>query len=797
MNNAFYSVLKLYESIEKRIGSYLYHLTAIDIDHRLIAKGWKVNFAVDYHQVYSYAFPFTGFIETLREQVPSDAERIKFVERQAAIGFVFEGLKDCPTPILLPPHAIELGNTIVKKKAGMIKRYLNLNKIRDWSKGILSQEDQQVLEEAFTWIDEHKGEPFPENLLTKTTRVTLAHFKDLLYLLLNTTVEGFERIQHLFDQKNPKLKFTFQCWPEYDSLLSDIAIKEIRESDWFEMFSKVRGKWDADYRDSQAIEMILALNKELMTKKAREILLLVSDAESMDNVLNWDKKPELIERFKKYQIGIIKCDEIDTEIRLLRTSETFLVYLLNLGDSDEKTMENLDSIRRSMLDFHKLKPILEEIKKECAYCPTSEECFATDNGQKCEKCDKKTRCDELRKGIINHKERVDQLDSVRLFLNRNFFLRPHEQVVRKLLDKRLSDIVTGFIKFMKAPSDTFTSEFGEKEAELDKTIIATELALRKLSVDVVRDSLGQFRYFVTKFQGFPHSIKFENPEIKETLEQYSKISLKDPEAPAKLYDLTLKTLSLTDKVDDYNESKLLLASLFYSYGEYTCANYVIDREIARATLPNEFEYRYVQCLALNRQGLAPGNERFFHKAMAIADQLIRNYPMSPRTHYLYGMLLGRGIQARIVSQDKVDQIVQLFETAYNYCENRDRELRISILNNIIFMIFLSEKYTHENVLKAMSAFDLITKQIERSEWPPHLWDTVGCLRFMQSFVTSKVEEQVKLVKEAKENIENALEIATSIGFPDKEKKWMLQNREKVMKRLSALENPPDLSPKEQ
>jgi hypothetical protein len=784
-----------YDHLVKRMQLYKYHLDLVKNDLELINEGWDLNFALDFSQLYLFAFPMDELIQKIADRTPpSEAERNRLVNLQAARGFVFYELKKCPKPILLPPYAIELRNFLAVQESRRLQRNLYVRFIKKWPREMFSNSERNILNEITQWYDSHEtDEDLPEQLFKKGINFFSSRFRDLFFLISGSSREGLTIIRNLFSEEAPRVLLAHQRWPRYSKFISEVVSKPESDSIWFEMLSDIRGKWDSDYRDAAAIELAIELSKMLKKKKKPEIVLLVSDAFSMNAVLNWDKSEDkkLMDRFKGKPLGILELPS-GKEVRLLRTSDTFLLFLLHAGKTFEESVDKVGEEHRRVMDFFKRSPRIEDLKKECALYDKRNNRYSEYDPKKCKECKRGGAvCDNLKNWLKNYESMFDQLEATKLYLYRKSYLIPFKDMLE---DKyfMLKEALRLSIFLLGRPSNQFESIFEDKEIELQKQMVKTQKELGRLTIEVDKESMKEISYRIGQFTGIPHKIQFSNPKILEILYELKE----DIKAYVwdfdKLKSLTSKIFEVTDSWDPYDDSMLLLSVLFFAYGEYALAEEISIEALSADDLQNRFEYEYIRCLALHKRGLAKKELKpLFLSSIELCEQLCSKYQDEPRACYLLGIIVRRGIEAGLVKKYTLDDAINKFKKALLINDKiiKDIDLTAAILNNIACTVCAKEQVDEHSLDIAWEAIQRLEQPpIGIESWHPKFFDTKSCVLLLRALREPSQSERKKHLLRAEESINKALDLAKMAGaISIRDSKSMQKHKKRILDALKQIE----------
>lgn len=746
-----------YDEMKGRINRAFNNLLMLEYDHKLLVEyGYEIFFAVDFHEMYSFAFPFGDLLLSGKDIFSEDSIK-SITNAQIARSYLFFGEKDIVgPPILLPPHEKELRRTIkhyLEPESVFLRAILQVDDLRKLKERIID-ELKMFPEVRQAFIKYKKSEDIPKRSYSALFDYFEQRFRALTHALSGVATGGFIALRKLITSESNKkapVQYAFRVWPQYMTYIEKIMKSELINSDWREYLVKLRGKElsISNLRDAQALEIIFGINKKI--NKNKKVLLLVSDVYSMQAALKIARRD-----------GMLRIKELTEPLPVLRTSETFLAYLFYARGNPQETLENIKRNRIRLDKFKKLELSLDRLINSCAAkssYPEEEECLA---------CPVRRHCKATAKALNEFQKEMDKLDEIHLLIKGASYLK--EFVSPDKLRGEMKKTVKIMVDFIEASSVALRNEAVRKENYLlkkldeDRRNFAIQLIgfLRYLvedkvgfAKDVKRDeerSRELISFIFTKYR-----LKFVNNEIITEFKKMRSIindeyeGLEEMSYGESLFMSMLQLIDLSGRKDiEKRERRLLLSALLLAHKKYNHSMRVATDTRNELDTPEEkTEFYYVEMMI---RYLWAKDAKFswydYLKQVELSKKVLKLYPKDVRFNNIHGLIMGDLIEEVLKENSEeiskkvpynFDMVIKCFNAAYNKINQCESDLQGVILNNWAWYLYRRGK---EGDLS--SAYEKIEQMeiIENLEWLPDYSHTQGVVL-------------LELAKEAKEdNISN-------------------------------------------
>ena len=728
---------KLFQGIKRFYDIRKTELENVIIDHELLKDNWTIHFVVDYYQVLTFAFPL-GL-----EQISSlddERARSRSAMKQAARAFVFYGLKYTPNPVLIPPYATELRNWLSAVLSGGQESVLRIRAIQNWGRSLLDEEEKKLIDRA-NELYELKNEE--RKLLSQLTSslITLVNkkFLDMYFLVSGTMIDGVRIMRNLYYGEDPRLQMAHKRWINYDEMTKDIL--KGYSSEWYQLFSKLRsGRTIPNISDALAIEIVMALNKHLI--KNREIVYLVSDADTMNQVLN--------EKVKGRPRGSVLHPETGREIPILRTSNTFLTYMTSVEERSnvESDLKRLYHERRELADFYAIEAM---IKRASEKCQEVSEIYQKD----CSKCPYFEFCSEISEKLKEHKEKTNEIRVFRLVLNRFGFLKPYMNFLEsgEKIEKNIEEI----IKFLGGRNEDLEKKIKDKVEKLEQDIDDLIDTVEDPSIDLApQDAIEFLAYRLKRFNGIPYRIVFKNPRINDAINSlFDSLEKQDTDEIRKN---AKKIFNLTHDPMLGNEGKLLLASLLYCFRHYEMVRDIAVQILSKANVKERKEFELLECLSYSRLSIENHSIFYFDRAYKGCVEAIEKFHDDPRFYNMLGVVIARGVESGLEEKKTFEDAMEWFQAGLKLCSVTDNMLQASLKNNIAYLITQKEDHTFEELDFSINLISDIEKIWPREKWAADFWDTDGCVHLSLARLQDDPIKRRTLLMKAEEKEKKAEKI---------------------------------------
>lgn len=756
----------------------------VKTDFEMMIDGWNINFAVDFFQIHNFLHP--------KREKTGDTEKEHKIWLRAAGTFLFSELEEVQRTFILPPHLNEFKNHLIH-----LKRELLLIKEKHFVKeehpheDFLEEDEREMLEEAKEIYS--KGEQLSEKLMNEILDLINAKFLSLYKLVSGRFRNEIAEINDLFDNK--RISTVTGCWDkDVVDLVQKEAQKSVRKFNWYNGFKEVRPRNSiiaSNVRDARAIQIIIAMNEFFREKDRKEVVYIVSDAESMEKVLNWDKFDDLNWKEEENPLGIIKVGEYNN-IRILRDSRSFLVYLLNRSKSEnkqerrKKIIENLTA-RQKELD--RLAAIRGMIKDEFALCR-----------EKCDDPQREKHCRKIQDKIEKFEREYKKTNLFKMISQSRELLEPYISQFRGAQDRDMADLedVESLIDFLLLEKEDFEKRIREKTEELETKINRTLSSLRS---DIVRglsfDSFRKMNYKLRRLRGIPYQIKFENAVIKDSLKEFSKLMdtyseelhpKKKEEISKDIRDKWKEILELTENESLGLENRLLLALVLFSYKFYHDV-IGIKSEVGSKFADNpktEKEFLLLECLANYRLYRNKKVNWYFEVAKNISTDCTKRFRDDPRFINLSAILKALPNP----TEESIRSSLSLLERARTISETNpewnDNHTKSTILNNIVFINLTRKDLDLDTIVKAEKKLKKIKELHPRKKWDFDMLHTEGFLLSKKAMYVESPAEKKELLKRSIDDFRKARKMAIEYDLDEYRIETVKEDMKKVKDELKNL-----------
>ena len=757
MNPLFHcSIQDEFEKMWNVLSIYRHDIERVKADLELLEEGWRMHFAIDFYQLYKFLHP---------QEEPSRDGFEQEVWMRAAGAFIFSGEKGAL--ILLPPYILELRNYITHLME-IVRKIEEKFQYKD----LLEESDRKKLEEARKIYSE--GGTLPENLMNELIDLINIKFPNIYKLISGGFRNEIAKIDELFKKKRI-LAATVYWDKDRDvlNLIQEEEQKSLRDSRWYSSFWELRPQVNHitnNLNDAKAIQIIMALNNYFREKNRKEVVYLISDARTMDKVLNWDNYDEINWIENNHPLGIIKDLGEHRNIRILRTSKSFLTYLLGRGTSEngqEERREIIENLTTWQKEIYRLTSIHVMIREEFSLCV-----------EKCNNPGKELQCLLIQEKIKKLEEEYKKTTLFKLISQSRQLFEPYIGKFAEEYNKNEKNIedMKNLIDFLMLEKVDFEKKIKQEIEKLDAGVNEALLKLRKDVVMVLSlESLKRMTYKLRRLRGIPYRIKFENPTTKESLREFFHLMDECSREPytrneEKSFRIVQKKwerlLRLADDESLGLESKLLLAVIFFCYRFY---DYVISikSEIESSLVENpeiEKEFLLLECLANYRLYRTRNLDKYLGIAKSTCDRCVMNYYNDPRFLYLSAILNFASDSKIEAIEDSLSLLNNAKKISETYPEWSDNYLRSTILHGIAFMTLKKEDIDLHTVQTIEGLLRRIEELIPREEWDPEIWDTEALLFLKKSEFIFSLEEKKEMLKKSAISFEEGLKMAESLDL---------------------------------
>jgi hypothetical protein len=746
-NNLNCPLKEKFKKIEQNYMNLRMETNNVKTDFEMMNEGWNINFAVDFHQIYQ-------FLD--RKQISSENTNKISIWHKAASTFIFSQQEEIKRTFILPSHLIELRNFIVR-----IKEMSKNRVISDYNtdQDLLEECEIKKLKQANSIYQ--KGDVLGDKLMSDIIQLIKTKFLPLYRLISGELRNEFIQINNLFQH----ISLITKCWdPKIVALIQKENMKSVIISPWYNSFLEIRTSKDRivnNVRDAKAIDSVMALNKYFQEKGESEIVLLVSDAESMRKVLNWDKDDEVRRKWmeKNHRRGVINLDKFG-EIRILRTSDSFFAYLLNKSNIKDQskrrfqTIQNLDSQLKKLNNLSITQGMIRDEFEKCSNI--------------CKNSKKESWCRKIENDIEKFEKEFQNITLFSMVAEAKKLIESQLGEFSKISPENLVrlDNVKSMVEFLLLEKKDFDERIRKEIEDLNKQV---DEILYGLINDIIKglsfESFKEMSYKLRRLRGIPYAIQFHTDKIKDSLDdfftlmdEYQSLS---PEKEQIAFDhIRKKWKDIIDLTEDESvgiERKLLQAGILFSYKLYH-DTLAISKEVSieLQKYPEvEKEFRLIECLTNYRIFRNKKINRYFELADEICKKGLTNYSSDARFLNMAAILE----VTESSSEENIKRALKHLKDAENILQNRkikeDKNVQITILNNTVYITLKSTDINLSDITKLEIKISQIEQLSPRDDWDADLWHTEGVL-LKKKGILIQSPEKITLFKRAIENFEIAL-----------------------------------------
>jgi len=777
-------VSDLYKRKKKDFGELRENLQIIQRDLELISqKGYKLYFAVDFHQIFKFAFPISVFVPHPWSDVPRSSRRIRDINEHIARAFVFYGLH--PRPILLPPHIGELEDLLDLFITKEIVFDIELDTLKRWGDKYFTSEQKQLIREAGEWFRKNpQGDPSREKWYVQLVRFLYANYRDLLYLTTGLITHGIDIINDLFYSSEPKVLLCEDVFPEHQNLIKQIVSSKV--SKWFHLFQKTRGRWLPDIRDSKAIDIVCALNNAFIEDNRKERIFLISDAPSMYKVLNWDitdrilyDKKEL--RENNHPRGVINIE--GNEIRLLRRNDTFLIYLLHRESDDLKTLERIRKSEDEVNRYFALEDKFSEIITFCKLCDYD-----------CEACKPPKECRELLAELKKSFKFYESLQNIELLKGdkRQMIMEPYGIILNA--DVELEKSIRYIVDFLMNKSDSFEKLVDDERSKFGEVFENVMKNVQTSAKDISKALFLNIGYRLAGISGIPFRIQFQDEEISELIVDlisavFQEEEKLDIEGIMKKSRLILKFRNNTQKGED---SHLLSAVLCYCYKRYRDAAQIAKDRLEEGDPKYRSEYLFIRIISYLGLSIEEKEKKIFQKTFEEVKKAYREHCVKEKADLRYfnlkAAIILEGIGHSLGEDLDIDEAIKTLRAGLeemkkiSNMEKYGEELKFTLINNYVYGIILKDRIyqtTREERRDAHQKMEELLEEFRDLSKYPDIQDTRVWFIILQMKYSDDRFEIENLYEYGNEIIKNVAKLAEKRQMPPYKLKIYMETREKL------------------
>jgi hypothetical protein len=612
---------------DRRMRSIRYHLAAIEHDIELSMAGWKINYAVDYCELYRYAFPLYRLLSDGAERLLIESERREVVDKTAAMALLLKGIGLNERIILLPSYAVELNEFLnnISSSQKVIIDYIERAKS---APSMLEDHDKEILEKFIRCIDE--SENIPKDIRIDTLNLLIRQCRELLFMWLSALQPGVSLLRNIIGDKAKTISTVADliknddAWSETGGLLKNITLEQTISGKWFEMLQKVRNRYISDLIDAIAMESIERLNSHLIKKK--QVVLILSDAPTMTRTLNWDiidiKPPEMEGKPRGVICDPSPCDRASVaEYRMLRTPRTFMFYLLCLGNSPKDTLSKVLEHRIAVDDYFSMAAkiiqevkgvgreiytdelIREEMLKSCKFYDRRTNTLNKVDESICAHCANYAIRDKLAENLKSHERTVKEFENASIYSNMEKFIgelvKSRRDILEQTYENELGSALKKFAHMMIRGNLPLKNDIDKKRSQLIQDIEETRKSITSCVImDASAQTVDDFRYKLDQYIRIFGRIGFKDERITRAIENLRRSFRRQKERIFNIGEDLYKLYELSKRSDtSVPEAGLLKATLAFLNDQLPYCLEKVRVQLSMEKCPNVFGARLlVSCV---------------------------------------------------------------------------------------------------------------------------------------------------------------------------------------------------------
>ncbi len=321
-------------------------MDTIDQILKLSDEGFSIYGALDFSELYTYAFPLTAGIERWSRDFRKNLAREACL--QIALSYIIAGDRTILEKelLMLPSHLIELRDRMSLLSRGIHKIYQgSMSFERHAVSRIISElgGENEIREELAL----HKATgQVRESLMVKLIGLgeNYESLVPLLGFLSGDTAKGFSAIRELIEQK--RIRDVVEMWP---STKRTLRIARKSSSTWTNQIQQLRDDPDRYYAsrmDGEALSLLFVLNRILSRENKLVVLLTHSRT--------------VLEVAGKVTIGDVLHD-VDSDLPVVISPQWATVYLAHHGLNAERTRHMLRKSKQRISEIRRLEGIIDNI----------------------------------------------------------------------------------------------------------------------------------------------------------------------------------------------------------------------------------------------------------------------------------------------------------------------------------------------------------------------------------------------------------------------------------------------------
>jgi hypothetical protein len=731
-------------------------LDDVILDQERIRDGWEVYVAVDFHEVFDYAYPYHDFLRKFARGTgaPSEKEQRELVQNQVALSFLFRGFKAVAQPILLPPHVVELRNHLRGTQIRSLSADLSVEAVRNWRGSLLTKHENEVISAAAKQYSQGIGTAnLPKTLRRELIGIIFSKFYELILLVTGVAEFGVDRITQLLESE--QLQIVSQLTNDYADLIADVINKP--NSRIYDLLTAIRSSPIAsNHFDAKAIDIVLALSKAFATSDSpKTMIYLLTNAGAIRTMFSRLRHRE---GAGVSDIGDPQLNQfiMDAGEAIHRSANVYLLYMMAATDhvprespvfweSRQATVEALKKRKGFVLTFNTFGSSFNEFLVKC--------------NNACIECDLslKQECETFKRELKDWEKLYDERESLSMLSKRLQWLQEEPNSIDIEVEAGLRSVVW----FLSGDNPDFEAQLRQKRESMDVRYLACIDSLRKRMVDMAAAELDEDGvYQLEMFRRIPFRVEFDNEQIAAAVEDIqSYLTDRSSWSPKTTLLLTRRVLELTQKEDIGPERYLLMAIVNYNLNQLEMVRPIVADCLVISDLPRREIYTLIDLLALLRLGVEGKNYAHYFQAMVESGRALGEYEDDPRFHFVYGRVIVHGVTAGFGGEMTLENALVHFDKALELATAAgcaDKVLVASVLDSIAFCVAMRESL--DGLDRAIDALSRIETLVEEPLWNATFQNTYGFVYYRLALLEDDARRKRELLADARDHLDKAVRL---------------------------------------
>ncbi|MCD4654774.1 hypothetical protein K8T06_12680 [bacterium] len=705
-------------------------------------KKYKIHYVVDYCEIETFSVPF----EYLQSGDTLSDQWSEKLDDYMARAILFEKRSIFGPMILLPPYIIEMHNRLnswqlllqvkAMEKEAIVKGIQNiLNELL--AKDVLIQATEEV--EKFGRIS--------NQVLDELVPFIIKEFRSIISLLCGTPTALAHTVQNLL--RGP-LCLSMNYWsstsPENKLIRKTMGS---RKQTWLKRLNKIRVAEDSHFApkvrrsnlvDAKALDIVCELNRFFIKNNMKEIVLLVSSAESMAMAVNGTPPKHSKGQGMRLISNLGAPPKLEDLLppgapnigSLLRTPSNFSAYVRERSDGNIwKTLNRIGKTIDLLRELDNLEYLAQRLRGKC---------IASRGAPECNQCATVSICTKVEEKLKKVNKLVEERAALKYVHKRDIFrddcarrlstlrtradkaLREGGQVILKLLS-RTGDDANRFDNILK----NLMSSNQESIRSLFYNIAADYINIESDAVRLLSMAIGEFARM-------PSEIKVQGYLLQKALKKLE--DHKNIQSQSKMVNAVSDLLKKCQNANSVDRS-LALGVMFMGMGRLKRTISISKRLISGIDSRGRQEGNYLKLLAEERMGKFESVEELCEKQ----EKKFRDDARFPN-------LRGFCIEKQHAQGNKLIDLLECGEKAINLIRKQENRNKYSIRfknivkNNYAYWLYLSGSLDE---LKKATVFvnEILKSRWKQQEWPAEVFQTIGLILEKKEFLSQAHSRSVE------------------------------------------------------